>query len=77
MAHLSRLLTGGAKGLVLDPAAKAEDAAALAAKGGKRGPGGLQCMQPAKHVRKLGIMITGKGDGMRWKYAAYPQHLMQ
>ena len=32
-----------------------EDAAALAAKGGKWGPGGLQRMQP---VRKLGI--TGK-----------------
>ena len=32
-----------AKGLVRDPAAKAEDAAALAAKGGKRGPGGRVC----------------------------------
>ena len=32
---------------------------------------------PANRVRNLGIMITGKGDGMRRRYAAYPQHLMQ
>ena len=50
----------GAKEGALDAAAKGEDAAALAANGGKRGPGGLQRIQLANRVRKLGI----KGKGM-------------